>query len=142
MVPLLLLGACAGNPLYTKRTVYNRHPIAVRVFEKFVDEDSPMEYTVRFRNVGREIVSFDFTLADEVGVPHVDREGPNSGFISNLYPGAEVSVPNPINKKTVWATLGTVTYGKRPATELDSIYKPDAALMAEQAAAGPALLLQ
>jgi hypothetical protein len=108
----------------TRRVVFKNHPIALYVVNKVVDEEN-LEYSVKFRNIGREILSFDYTLADEDRVPHVDSAGPNSGLVENLYPGAEVEVANPMNTMTVWATLGTVTYGKKTKEELAGIYKLD-----------------
>jgi len=135
-VSSIFLSSCAqphGN-LSRKgwRHVYNDHPIAVDVRSKYIDEETPLQYTVHFRNVGTEILSFDYTLADQRGVPHVDRNGPNSGFIPNLYPGAEVEVPNTVKRKNVWATLGNVTMGKKPVQDLDKIYKSDSAAVADE----------
>jgi hypothetical protein len=121
-----------GQRVSRNKDVYKHHPIAVRVHSKVIDEDSPVEYTIRIRNAGRQIASFDYTVADQPGVPHVDRDGPNSGFIPNLYPGAEVA--NPLKTKRVWVTLGTVTYGKKSPTELDSVYRPNATPSVEPAA--------
>lgn len=113
--------------LYTKRVIFRNHPVAVRVGSKVIDEEY-VEYFVAFRNVGRDIMSFDYTIADEPGVPHVDRDGPNSGLIENLYPGAEVEVKNPKNKMAIYATIGTVTYGKKTPEELEAIYRADAVM--------------
>jgi hypothetical protein len=121
--------------------VYPQHPISVRIHGKVIDEDSPMEYTVRFRNVGRQVASFDYTVADQRGVPHVDRDGPDSGFVANLYPGAEVEVVNPKKVKRVWVTLGTITYGRKTNPELDAVYRSTAALTAQQTAE-PSLIPQ
>jgi hypothetical protein len=121
----LALTGCAS--LYVKRVTFRNHPISVRVISKYIDEDSPLEYNVAFRNIGREIVSFDFTISDEPGVPHVDKNGPNSGLIENLYPGAEVELPNPTKRRHIWATLGTVTYGKLSKEDIARIYSPGAA---------------
>lgn len=113
-----------NNTLYRREIVFKKHPVALKVNAKYVDEDSPLEYTITFRNVGREVMSFDYTVADERGVPHVDREGPNSGLVANLYPGATAEVPNPLGKRRVWVTLGTVTYGKRTQADVDALYRP------------------
>jgi hypothetical protein len=107
----------------TRKVVFKNHPIALYVVNEVVDEET-IEYSAKFRNVGREILSFDYTIADEGGVPHVDAEGPNSGLVENLYPGAEVKVENPTNNMTIFVTLGKVTYGKRPKEELSTIYAP------------------
>lgn len=112
----------------TRRVVFNNHPVAVYVTSKVIDEEN-LEYAVKFRNVGREVLSFDYTISDEAGVPHVDSQGPNSGLIENLYPGAEIEVPNPTERMTIHATLGTVTYGKKSKEELVTIYKPGQATM-------------
>lgn len=107
----------------TRRVVFKNHPVAVYVVSKVVDEER-VDYSVKFRNVGKEVLSFDYTLADEPGVPHVDSEGPNSGLVENLYPGSEAEVPNPSQSMTIHATLGTVTYGKKTKNELSAVYKP------------------
>lgn len=96
------------------------------MLNKVVDEyEGTVEYTLLFRNNGRDIASFDYTVSDRPAVPHVDKEGPNSGLIENLYPGAEIEVPNPVGRMAVHVTLGTVTYGKRGKEELTSIYAPE-----------------
>ena len=116
------------------QVVDRRHPIAMRVHGKYVDEDSPLKYTVHFKNHGREVLSFDYTLAKERGVPHIDREGPNSGLVNNLYPGAEIEVPNPFEKRAVKVTFGKVTYGKKAPAELDALYRPPTSLVAQESA--------
>ncbi len=120
-----LLCGCAH--LYTKRIIFKNHPVSVRVVSKVIDEEY-VEYSVAFRNVGRDILSFDYTISDEPDVPHVDRDGPNSGLIENLYPGAEVEVKNPTERMAIWATLGTVTYGKKTPEEIEAIYRPEAVM--------------
>jgi hypothetical protein len=120
---LLVLGCTS---LHTRRVVFERHPIAVTVVSDVIDEET-LEYSVRLRNVGRDVVSFDYSIADEPSVPHIDHKGPNSGLVKNLYPGVEVEVPNPMNTLAVWVTLGTVTYGKRSDAELDTIYNAEEA---------------
>ncbi len=140
LLPALLaavftLTGCAS--LYTKRVVFRNHPISVRVISKYIDEDTPLEYNVAFRNVGREIVSFDFTLSDEPGVPHVDKNGPNSGLIENLYPGAEVELSNPTKRRHVWATLGIVTYGKLSKEDVARIYSPGTSTASPATAEAP-----
>jgi hypothetical protein len=114
----------------TRKVLFKNHPIALYVISEIVDEDT-LEYSVKFRNVGREVMSFDYTIADEEGVPHVDAEGPNSGVVENIYPGAEVKVENPTESLAVYVTLGKVTYGKRPQEELKAIYHPAAFQPAE-----------
>lgn len=123
-VAAVALSACVSTstPVVSR---YPDQPIFAWVESKYVDDDSPPQYTLRFRNTGSQIVSFDYTVADQLGVPHIDRDGPNSGFVGNHYPGAEVEVPNPLKKQRVYVTLGTLRYGKklniprqRPAPEL------------------------
>lgn len=131
------LSACAtrdNQALSRNLRVYQQHPISVRIHSKVIDEDSPVDYTIRFRNVGRQVASFDYTVADQRGVPHVDRDGPDSGFVANLYPGAEVEVVNPKKVKRVWVTLGTITYGRKTTPELDAVYRTTAAMTAQQSA--------
>lgn len=133
-----LLLSCSGcatreqQPVARYQQVYKQHSIAVSVHGKYVDEDKPIDYVLRFRNAGGQIVSFDYTAADRRGVPHVDRDGPNSGLVSNLYPGATIEVVNPLKKKDLWVTLGTVTYGKKTVTELNTIYRTGSLLAGEQ----------
>lgn len=110
--------------MQTRRVQFERHPIALRVVSTVIDEER-LEYSLKFRNVGREVLSLEYTVADEPGVPHVDKFGPNSGLIENLYPGAEVEVPNPMKSMAVYVTLGTVTYGKKSKEEVERIYAPD-----------------
>ncbi len=124
-----------NQPTSRNLRVFKQHPISVRIHSKVIDEDSPVEYTIRFRNVGRQVASFDYTVSDQKGVPHVDRDGPDSGFIPNLYPGAEVEVVNPKKIKRVWVTLGTISYGRKSNPELEAIYRPSTVLNAEQSAA-------
>jgi hypothetical protein len=121
-----VLGACSSCQTYrTRKVLFKNHPVALYVVSELIDEET-LEYSVKFRNVGREVLSFDYTIADEGGVPHVDAEGPQSGLVENLYPGAEVKVENPTESMTVFVTLGKVTYGKRPQDELKGIYNPTA----------------
>jgi len=120
---LLSLSLTSCEVYSTKRVEFKNHPVALYVVSKVIDEEK-VEYSVKFRNVGKEVMSFDYTISDEAGVPHVDAEGPNSGLVENLYPGAEVEVPNPMNRMTVWATLGTVTYGRQTKPQIGAIYKP------------------
>lgn len=109
----------------TRQVQFQNHPIVVKVHNKVIDEDT-IDYVVRFRNVGQEIMSFDYTIADMAGVPHVDAAGPNSGLIENIYPGAEIEVPNPTKKIGVFVTLGTVNYGKKTKDDIGRVYRPDA----------------
>jgi hypothetical protein len=120
---VVLVSATSCQTYKTRKVLFKNHPVALYVVSELVDEET-IEYSVKFRNVGREVLSFDYTIADEGGVPHVDAEGPNSGVVENLYPGAEVKVENPTESMTVYVTLGKVTYGKRPQDELKGIYSP------------------
>ena len=138
-----LLTACAAvafascTTISSRRIVFPDHPISLRVMNKVVDEEN-IDHVVKFRNIGQEILSFDYTIADEPGVPHVDASGPNSGWVKNLYPGEEREVPNPVKRMGVYVTLGTVTYGKKPEDVLQKIYRPDAPAAGPAAAAGGA----
>jgi hypothetical protein len=109
----------------SKRLQFPDQPIAVKVINKLIDEDT-LEYAIKFRNTGNDVISFDYTISDEPGVPHVDSDGPNSGLIENLYPGAEIEVKNPLNRMAVFVTHGRVTHGKKTASELQAIYRPNA----------------
>ena len=51
----------------TRKVVFKNHPIALYVVNEVVDEET-IEYSAKFRNVGREILSFDYTIADEEGL--------------------------------------------------------------------------
>jgi hypothetical protein len=123
LVASLSLGLNSCETYKTKRVTFKNHPIALYVVSKVIDEER-VDYSVKFRNIGKEVLSFDYTLADEAGVPHVDSQGPNSGLVENLYPGSEVEVPNPTKRMTVFATLGTVSYGKKGKPEISAIYQP------------------
>ncbi len=125
---LALAGCClnACSTVSTSEVNFERHPIGLRVLNKVIDEyEGTTEYSLLFRNNGRDIVSFDYTVSDRPAVPHVDKNGPNSGLVENLYPGAEIEVPNPVGRMAVHVTLGTVTYGKKQKDELIAIYAPD-----------------
>jgi len=112
----------------SQRVTFPHAPVAYHTVSEMVDEET-IEHTVKFRNVGNQILSFDYTIADEPGVPHTDCLGPNSGLVENLYPGAEVSVKNPAKSMTnVQVLLGRVTYGKRTSEQLTKMYKPSLAV--------------
>lgn len=121
-----LSGLVSCHTIESKRLQFPDQPIAVKVINKLIDEDT-LEYAIKFRNTGKDVISFDYTIADEPGVPHVDADGPNSGLVENLYPGAEVEVKNPLNRMAVFVTHGRVTHGKKTAAELQAIYRPNAA---------------
>ena len=130
LVSAVLCGACSsqqGNSLLSRKTPVPNQPITTWVWGKYIDENSPLEYYVKFRNTGNRVISFDYTIGDKPNVIHVDRDGPNSGFIPNLYPGAEAAIPNPWKRWEVWARVGKVTYGKRTNAELAPIYPSVAA---------------
>ena len=113
----------------TERATFPNTPVAYQLVSEMVDEET-IDYTVKFRNVGTGIVSFDYTIADEAGVPHTDAEGPNSGVIENLYPGAEASVKNPTKSKHAYIVLGKVSQGRKSAEEITRMYRPNAAKLA------------
>jgi hypothetical protein len=124
------LASCStehGDSPLARKSISTKAPIATWVWGKYVDENSPLDYQVKFRNVGNEVLSFDYTIADSPSVPHLDRNGPNSGFVPNLYPGAEVAVPNPLKRRNVFVALGRVTYGKKSLADLQKAYPSDAA---------------
>jgi hypothetical protein len=127
----LLWSFTACQAFYTKRIVFDNHPISIKVISEVDYETETVEYFVIFRNVGTQVVTFDYTIADEEGVVHIDQDGPNSGLIENLYPGAEERVPNPVDSLSVWVTLGSVTYGKKDSFDLENVYRPDAAIAAD-----------
>jgi hypothetical protein len=125
--PMAPAPALSGShPIHGRSSTIPDQPVSVRIHGKFIDEDSPLEHQVFFRNTGSEIVSFDYTLSDVPGVPHVDRDGPNSGLVANLYPGAEVEVPNPLKKSRLYVVIGSLTHGKKSAAQLDAIYRSTA----------------
>jgi len=140
----LAAGLLAVAALSSCKTVSSRSvvigdsPVAYQIVSEIVDEES-LDHTVKFRNVGREIVSFDYTIVDDPNVPHVDCLGPNSGLVENLYPGAEAVVKNPLESKRVLVTLGRLTQGKKTTEELARLYKPGT-LTATVAAPGGDLL--
>lgn len=125
----LAAGLLAVAALSSCKTVSSRpvvigdSPVAYQIVSEIVDEES-LDHTIKFRNVGREIVSFDYTIVDDPNVPHVDCLGPNSGLVENLYPGVEAVVKNPLESKRVLVTLGRLTQGKKSTEELARLYKP------------------
>lgn len=126
---LLLLALAAGALASCKTVTSDRYsfdntPVSYQLVSDMIDEET-IEHSVKFRNVGQQVVSFDYTIGDEPGIPHVDCLGPNSGLIENLYPGAEAQVKNPIKSmRGVYISLGRVTYGKRSSEQLARQYKP------------------
>ncbi|MCA1963178.1 MAG: hypothetical protein LDL31_04445 [Prosthecobacter sp.] len=129
------LGLVSCKTVTTARTTFPNTPVAWQLVSEMVDEET-LDHTVRFRNIGSQVISFDYTIADEPGVPHTDAEGPNSGLVENLYPGAEASVKNPVKKnRGTYVVLGRVTYGKKDSSTLAKMYKPSAAKAAANTAA-------
>lgn len=132
----LALASC--KTITTSRVTFPDTPVAYQLVSDMVDEET-IDYTVKFRNVGNQIVSFDYTIADEAGVPHTDAEGPNSGVIENLYPGAEASVKNPTKSQRAYIVLGRVTHGRKSADEITKMYRPHTARAAAAASATSAV---
>jgi hypothetical protein len=126
--------AVSCTTVSSRPVTFPDHPVSLRVSNRIIDEDNT-EHIVRFRNAGTQVLSFDYTIADQPGVPHVDAAGPNSGYVKNLYPGEEREVPNPWKKMGVFVSLGAVTYGKQSEETLQKTYRPD---LATPAAANPA----
>ncbi len=128
------LGLTSCKTVTTARSQFPDSPVSWQLVSEMIDEET-LDYTVRFRNTGTQVISFDYTISDEPGVPHTDAEGPNSGLVENLYPGAEANVKNPMKRmKDIYVVLGRVTYGKKDSSALAKLYKPSAA----KAAAGSA----
>lgn len=140
----ILLGTLAIAALVSCKTItsspvtFPNAPVAYQTVSDMIDEET-IEYSLKFRNVGTEVVSFDYTIADQAGVPHMDAEGPNSGLVENLYPGAEASVKNPTKSmKKVFVVLGRVTYGKRTSEQLAKQYKPSSVSQSSASSASAA----
>ena len=121
----LAIGALAScKTITSERYAFADVPVSYQLVSDMIDEET-IEHTVKFRNLGSQIVSFDYTIGDEPGIPHVDCLGPNSGLIENLYPGAEAQVKNPVKSmKGVYVTMGRTTYGKKTSEQLAKMYKP------------------
>lgn len=134
---VLMLPACKS--VESNRTFYTDTPVAYSFVSEVIDEET-IEHSVKFRNVGKEIISFDYTITDDPTVPHIDCLGPNSGLVENLYPGAEVMVKNtrqpsqsvgivpgalPTRGSKIQVVLGRVTHGKKTSDELARVYKPE-----------------
>ena len=138
-ITALSLASC--KTFTSDRVTFPNTPVSYQTVSDMIDEET-IEHTVKFRNMGIEIVSFDYTIADEVGVPHTDAEGPNSGLVENLYPGAEASVKNPTKSMDdLYVVLGKVTYGKRTSEQLAKQYKPSSVAVNSSPAAGAAMAL-
>jgi len=117
----LLLTAC--TVIESRQHPVANTPVTWRHVTEVIDEEV-VQHSVKFRNTGSDIVSFDYTIVDAVGVPHVDSAGPNSGLVENLYPGAETMVKNPIKGHARDVILGRMTFGKRSTEQLAKVYKP------------------
>jgi hypothetical protein len=120
-LPLLLISSC--TMMQSEPYALPGTPITWRAVNEVVDEEI-VQHSVKFRNTGSQIVSFDYTIVDDGSVPHVDAGGPNSGLVENLYPGAEVSVKNTWGHDKVTVHTGSMTYGKRSSEQLAKTYKP------------------
>lgn len=139
----LLLGSIAALALISCKTITSKpvvfpdSPISYQTVSEMIDEET-IEHSLKFRNIGSQIVSFDYTLADSPTVPHTDAEGPNSGLVENLYPGAEASVKNTLKSSNgVHVILGKITYGRRSTDQLAKLYRPS--YVAPAAAGGPSI---
>lgn len=142
LVPCLLMALAALSSctvIESRQKPLANTPVTWRQVTEVVDEEVVL-HSVKFRNTGRDIVSFDYTIVDAVGVPHVDSAGPNSGLVENLYPGAETQVKNPLKGKAMTVLLGPLTLGKRSSEQLAKTYKPWSITPAGSTAPGGALL--
>lgn len=144
--PALLLAAAFLSGLSSCKTMVSDPfaigdaPVTYQLVSEIVDEET-VEHSVKFRNIGQQIVSFDYTLADDPNVPHLDCLGPNSGLVENLYPGAEAVVKNPLKtSRGVHAVIGRVTAGKKSSEQLARAYKPSTLPPPGAASSGGALL--
>jgi hypothetical protein len=120
-VACTLLSSC--TVMQSRQYLVDNTPVTWRLVSEVIDEEV-IQHSIKFRNVGRDIVSFDYTIVDAAGVPHVDAQGPNSGLVENLYPGAEVLVKNPLKDDTKNVNLGRLTFGKRTSEQLAKTYTP------------------
>jgi hypothetical protein len=137
LTALITLSSC--TVMQSRQYLVNNTPITWRHVTEVIDEEV-VQHSIKFRNVGRDIVSFDYTIVDATGVPHVDAGGPNSGLVENLYPGAETQVKNPLKGDTETVNLGRLTYGKRTSEDLVKTYKPWSAMPAMATGTGGGLL--
>ncbi len=112
-IAVLSLCACVHNDPKSSKVVRT----------KLRNQDGKL--VVLFRNEGRQVVSFDYTIADKSTVPHVDSEGKNSGLVMNLYPGEERPAEDyPMQKSIIWPKIGTITYGRKSMDDLEKMYRP------------------
>jgi hypothetical protein len=121
LAAILALQGC--TTLISKRIRFEGQPVLAKIKSVIIDEDT-LKHTVIFRNIGREIVSFDYTVCDGNERVHVDADGPDSGLIENLYPGAEVEIDNPKKKSGVNVVLGTVVHGKQTKEQIAALFRP------------------
>lgn len=141
LLGLALAALASCKTVTSPRYAFADQPVSYQLVSDMIDEET-IEHSVKFRNLGTQVLSFDYTISDEPGVPHVDCLGPNSGLIENLYPGAEAQVKNPVKSmRGVYVTLGKVTNGKRSSEELARAYKPST-LPAPGVAGAPLPLLE
>lgn len=120
----IALSLISCKTISSKPVVLPDSPISYQTVSDMIDEET-IEHSVKFRNIGSQIVSFDYTLTDSPTVPHTDAEGPNSGLIENLYPGAEATVKNPLKRSNgLNVIIGKITYGRRSTDQLAKQYRP------------------
>jgi hypothetical protein len=132
-----LLSSC--TVIESRQVPVTNTPVTWRQVTEVIDEEV-VQHSIKFRNIGQEVVSFDYTIVDAAGVPHVDAGGPNSGLVENLYPGAEQQVKNPLKGDAHSVTLGRMTYGKRTSEQLAKTYKPWSIIPASSSPVGGGLL--
>lgn len=118
---LFIFTGCAT--VQHKMISFDPHPVCARVKSECIDEDT-LRYSVVFRNTGCEVISFDYTIGDKPCVVHIDSEGPNSGLVENLYPGAELEVESPFKCISVFIKIGKCICGKRTSEEIREIFLP------------------
>ncbi|TDU80830.1 hypothetical protein EI77_00128 [Prosthecobacter fusiformis] len=139
LLALTVLSSC--KTITTDPVLIGQSPITYQLVSDMVDEET-IEYSVKFRNIGQQVVSFDYTIVDDLTVPHLDCLGPNSGLVENLYPGAEALVKNPMkSQRDAYVALGRLTYGKRTSEQLAMTYKPSTIQPAASASGGGLLPL-
>lgn len=139
LAAVLISGLTSCKTMISDPVAIGDAPVTYQLVSEIVDEET-LEYTVKFRNVGQQVASFDYTLADDPNVPHLDCLGPNSGLVENLYPGAEATVKNPLKSRHVHVVLGRITYGKKSGEQLARAYKPSTLPPPSSASSGGALL--
>lgn len=135
----LLSGLTSCKTMISDPVAIGDAPVTYRLVSEIIDEET-LEYTIKFRNIGQQVASFDYTLADDASVPHLDCLGPNSGLVENLYPGAEATVKNTLKSRDVHVVLGRLTYGKKSSEQLARAYKPSTLPAPGSASSGGALL--